>query len=59
MTICLVKLRGRKASIKDILLDQNFICGVGNIYASEISFKAKTSPFKKGIKFNEMSLQFF
>ena len=45
------KLKRRKASIKDILLDQNFICGVGNIYASEILYKAKISPFKKGIKF--------
>ena len=47
------KIKRRKTSIKDILLDQSFICGVGNIYASEILFKSKTSPFKKGIKFYE------
>ena len=45
------KIKRRKASIKNILLDQSFICGVGNIYASEILYKAKISPFKKGIKF--------
>ena len=45
------KLKKRKASIKDILLDQSFICGIGNIYACEILFEAKISPFKKGIKF--------
>ena len=49
--ILFVKIKRRKASIKDILLDQSFICGVGNIYASEILYKAKISPFKKGIKF--------
>ena len=30
------KIKRRKASIKNILLDQNLICGIGNIYASEI-----------------------
>ena len=49
--ILFAKIKRRKASIKDILLDQSFICGVGNIYASEILHKAKISPFKKGIKF--------
>ena len=47
------KIKRRKASVKDILLDQSFICGVGNIYASEILYKAKISPFKKGIQFCE------
>ena len=51
--ILFTKIKRRKAFIKDILLDQNFICGVGNIYASEILYKAKISPFKKGIKFNK------
>jgi len=49
--ILFAKIKRRKASIKDILLDQSFICGVGNIYASEILYEAKISPFKKGIKF--------
>ena len=49
--ILFAKIKRRKASIKDILLDQSFICGVGNIYASEILYRAKISPFKKGIKF--------
>ena len=56
--ILFAQIKKRKASIKDILLDQSFICGVGNIYASEILHKAKISPFKKGIKFykNEFSV---
>jgi len=51
--ILFAKIKRRKASIKDILLDQSFICGVGNIYASEILHKSKISPFKKGINFYE------
>ena len=49
-------IKKRKTSIKDILLDQNFICGVGNIYASEILYRAKISPFKKGVEFNKNEL---
>ena len=51
--ILFAKIKSRKASIKDILLDQSFVCGVGNIYASEILYRAKISPFKKGIKFDK------
>ncbi|MAK09287.1 MAG: DNA-formamidopyrimidine glycosylase [Rhodobacteraceae bacterium] len=43
------KIRKRTGTIKDILLDQKFICGIGNIYASEILFAANIIPFKKGI----------
>ena len=31
-------LRGKKKNIKNFLLDQNFVSGIGNIYASEILF---------------------
>ncbi len=33
--------------IKDFLLDQNFVSGIGNIYASEILFLSKICPLKK------------
>ena len=33
--------------IKSILLDQKIICGIGNIYASEILFYTKIHPLKK------------
>ena len=48
-----LKIKKRKTAIKDILLDQNFICGIGNIYASEILFHAKISPFIKGFQVNK------
>ena len=39
-------LRGRKISIKAALLDQKIVVGIGNIYASEILFRAGVSPKK-------------
>ena len=38
------QVRGRKTPIKNLLLDQNFLAGVGNIYASEALFLARIHP---------------
>ena len=37
----------KKKNIKNFLLDQNFVSGIGNIYASEILFHCKINPFKE------------
>ena len=42
--------------IKQILLSQNIISGIGNIYASEILFDAKISPFTQGRNLKENQL---
>lgn len=39
------KARGRKIPVKTFLLDQSVMAGLGNIYASEILFSARISPF--------------
>ena len=39
--------KGKKRNIKNILLDQNFVSGIGNIYANEILFLCKINPAKK------------
>lgn len=36
--------RGRKGAIKNFLMDQRIVAGVGNIYASEILFRARVRP---------------
>lgn len=36
-----------KASVKEILLDQSIVCGIGNIYADEILFESQIYPGKK------------
>lgn len=37
-------IKKRKARIKSLLLDQNFIAGIGNIYADEILYEARIHP---------------
>jgi formamidopyrimidine-DNA glycosylase len=39
------KFNGSKASLKNVLLDQHFIRGIGNAYADEILWHAGISPF--------------
>tara|TARA_B100001057_G_scaffold67900_1_gene61670 strand:+ start:567 stop:1430 length:864 start_codon:yes stop_codon:yes gene_type:complete len=39
--------KGKKKNIKNYLLDQNFVSGIGNIYANEILFLSKIDPYKK------------
>jgi len=41
------KLINKKKNIKNLLLDQNFVSGIGNIYANEILFHSKICPFKE------------
>ncbi len=41
------KLRGKQKNIKNFLIDQNFVSGIGNIYASEILFLSRINPSKK------------
>jgi len=46
----------KKRNIKDILMDQKFVSGLGNIYVNEILFLSKIKPDRKAdkIKFFEM-----
>ena len=39
--------KGKEKNIKSFLIDQNFVSGIGNIYANEILFLSKINPFKK------------
>lgn len=41
------KLSANK-KIKELLLDQSIMCGIGNIYAEEILYASKINPFTKG-----------
>ena len=43
--------------IKQILLDQRIIAGIGNIYANEILYDAKISPFVKGCSLNLIKIK--
>ena len=48
-------LKEKNKDIKSFLLDQKFISGIGNIYASEILFYSKIYPFKKAKLLSEES----
>ena len=42
--------KNKKKDIKNFLLDQKFVSGIGNIYASEILFLCKINPQKKAYR---------
>ncbi|HHE39088.1 MAG TPA: bifunctional DNA-formamidopyrimidine glycosylase/DNA-(apurinic or apyrimidinic site) lyase [Candidatus Cloacimonetes bacterium] len=48
------RFRNRRSSIKNLLLNQSIVAGLGNIYVCEILYRAKISPQKKG---NELSIR--
>ena len=52
------RIKGFKKSIKNTLMDQSFICGLGNIYVNEALFISKISPERISfqIKDNEIIL---
>jgi formamidopyrimidine-DNA glycosylase len=40
------RIRGRRARLKPLLLDQRFVAGVGNIYADEALWRARLHPLR-------------
>lgn len=49
--------RQRRSKIKQILMDQTVIAGIGNIYSDEILFEAKIHPFRKTSELKERELR--
>jgi len=48
-----LSFKKKKKSVKNFLLDQKFVSGIGNIYASEILFLSKINPNKKAYLLKE------
>jgi len=48
---------GKKRAIKDLLMDQKFVSGIGNIYANEILFLSKVKPNRKSANIREFELK--
>jgi formamidopyrimidine-DNA glycosylase len=46
-------LRGSNRSLKEVLLDQTKVCGLGNIYASEAMFLARANPRVRASKLSK------
>ena len=49
--------KGKEKNIKNFLLDQSFVSGVGNIYASEILFLSKIKPDRKARLLNKKNVK--
>ena len=49
--------RGKRKCIKSFLLDQKFVSGIGNIYASEILNYSKINPFKQAKKLSKIDIK--
>jgi formamidopyrimidine-DNA glycosylase len=47
----------KKKNIKNFLLDQKFVSGIGNIYASEILFYCKINPLKKAKSLTKLDIK--
>lgn len=47
------KIKDSKKTIKNLLLDQAIVSGIGNIYCCEILFSSKISPFRLGNSINK------
>jgi formamidopyrimidine-DNA glycosylase len=50
-------LKKKKGKIKQVLMDQEIIAGIGNIYSDEILWKAKVHPFKRVEKLDDEGLK--
>ena len=50
-------IKGRSRIIKDILMDQKFVSGLGNIYVNEILFYSNVRPTRKISKLKDFEIQ--
>ncbi len=51
------RFKNKKGKIKQVLMDQTIIAGIGNIYSDEVLWKAKIHPFEQASKLNEKKLK--
>ena len=50
-------LVGKKKLIKDLLMDQKFVSGLGNIYVNEILYLSKVKPIRKINKLQDIEIK--
>jgi formamidopyrimidine-DNA glycosylase len=49
-------LGGKSGKIKQVLMDQSIIAGIGNIYSDEILWEARINPLRRAFKISEQEL---
>ena len=50
-------INGRRRIVKDLLMDQKFVSGLGNIYVNEILFLSKIRPVRKLNKLGDLEIK--
>ena len=51
------KARGRQVAIKNLIMDQRIVAGIGNIYAAEILFRAGVRPTRRAGRVTKTELK--
>ena len=51
------KILGKHRVIKDVIMDQKIVSGIGNIYANEILFLSKVKPFRQAKSLKDFELK--
>jgi formamidopyrimidine-DNA glycosylase len=51
------KASGRTAAIKNVIMDQRIVAGIGNIYASEILFRAGVRPMRRAGRVTQSEIE--
>lgn len=54
---CKEYLNNKRLPIKQVLLDQSFVAGIGNIYADEILYAMKVNPKKDANKLSDQNIK--
>jgi formamidopyrimidine-DNA glycosylase len=49
--------RGRRTAIKNLIMDQRVVAGIGNIYASEILFRAGVRPTRRAARVSRREIE--
>ena len=50
-------IKGKNRVVKDILMDQKFVSGIGNIYANEILFLSRIKPTRKVVHLKDSEIK--
>tara|TARA_B100001769_G_C21871113_1_gene471393 strand:+ start:58 stop:717 length:660 start_codon:yes stop_codon:yes gene_type:complete len=49
-------ISNKTKNVKNLLMDQRFVAGLGNIYVNEVLFLAKINPYKKSSNLNNFEI---
>ena len=57
LTYFLKYIRNKKQTVKDLLMDQKFVSGLGNIYVNEVLYLSKIDPKRKSFRITTIEIK--